>query len=439
MNKKAVSPIIATILLLILAVISSILLFGWYKETKTDLGIEITKKTNSGQIELLEVNNGILHIRNFGNEKQNIKSIEINDVDCDVSSFELFSGLNEIDIFSCVNEIETGYKKIFIKTKDEIIKDTLFIEGLYTFNPSTGFCDSSFRDSGNGSSSRPYLICDNNSLSNIGNGNTNYFLLVKNINLEGSSSNPWTPISNFAGNLEGGGFLINNLYVDTSGSYGGLFGKTERGSSIKNIGVKTLYIKSNQFSGGLAGTSSSSISNSYVVNINSIIFSNSRVGGFVGQSNSFISNSYVINTNSNISSDYSVSGGFIGYSYSYGSISNSYAINTNSNISGPYVGGFIGYSSQSSLSNLAVSWLGDSNSINGTTKEILLGYRNSEEISNFKYYNESPIIGDPLTTYGTNFSSEPNFYSNNVNTSFIYDNWDTSIWKFNTNDYPTLR
>ena len=437
MNKKAISPIIATILLLVLTIVSSTLLFTWYQGTQVDLQDGLNKKINTGQIKLLEIDTGILYIRNFGTENINIKSLEIDNVNCDISFFELTSGLNEIDIFSCVNEIETGYKKIFIKTKDEIVKDTLFIEKfIYINNPLTGFCDLNIRNLGNGSSSRPYLICDRNSLSNIGDGTTSYFLIVDDIDLEGSSSNPWDPITNFYGNFDGGGNVISNLYVNTGEQNGGLFGKTERGSSIKNIGVKTLYIKSNKNSGGLVGLSFSTISNSYVINIDSSI-SGLYSGGFVGDSFNNISNSYVINTDSSISGSL-YSGGLAGQ---FSTISNSYVINTDSTIySSNNAGGLVGRSS-SSISNSSVSWLGTSNLISGLPgyTGILKGYGNT--LTNSKYYKQSPIDGDPSeVNQGDKFSSKPKFNSNDGQTSFIYDTWDfINTWEFNTNDYPTLR
>ena len=456
MNKKAVSPIIATILIVIIVVIAGVglLNFGKDFQDKKQQQTDQLSSTFNKEIEIQKVIQKKISIKNKLKKNISISKLEINGVNCDIyeGKEELSTGINYIDLkyLDCSDELyNTGKKNLFIQIEDLILTDKFNLKEKsslpYTFNPSTGFCDSKFKDSGNGSSSNPHLICDRNSLSNIRNNLNLNFLLVKNIDLEGSSSNPWDPIGNtiesFAGNFNGSGFLISNLYVNTSGIYGGLFGVTSSGSSIKNIGVKTIYINSNGSSGGLVGKSFSTISNSYVINIDSIIFSVSSSGGLVGVSLlSPISNSYAINTNSNIySSSSSYSGGLVGV-YASSSISNSYAINNNSNISGPYVGGFIGYSSQTNILNSSVSWLGNSNSINGTTKEILLGFKSGGTLTNSKYYNESPIIGDPSTTYGTNFSSKPNFYTNNENTSFIYDNWDfIDTWKFNTNDYPTLR
>ena len=351
-------------------------------------------------------------------------------------------------------------KKLFIEIGDSVLTSNFKLKESviqpYVYNSLTEFCNLKYRESGNGSISNPHIICDNNSLSNIGDNNSlSYFLVVNDIDLEGSSSNKWDPINNFAGNFDGGGFLISNLYVDTTNIAGGLFGETLSGSSIKNIGVKTLYINSNNGIGGLVGDSKSTISNSYsitsnsifginvgglvgisyspisksyVINTDSNIDGSAFAGGLVGYSNSTISKSYVINTDSTINS--SSSGGFVGKSY--GSISKSYTVNINSNISSDnYAGGFIGITS--SLSKSAVSWLGDSNSISGKIEGgvyhygILKGLGTS--LNDFRYYNESSIDGDPITgnisvTLSTELTSKPNFYTNNENTSFIYNNWD---------------
>ena len=184
----------------------------------------------------------------------------------------------------------------------------------------------------------------------------------------------------------------------------------------------------------MVGLSKSTISNSHIINTDSRISSSFYAGSLVGYSSSSISNSYIINTDSRIySSDYT--GGLVGYSSS--SISNSYVINTDSTIAAlieGYSGGLAGYS-YSSISKSAVSWLG-TNSLGGTSKGILVIFRSP---TNSKYYIENSLNGD-LAGGESNFVSKPNFYTNNENTSFIYNNWDfTNTWKFNTNNYPTLR
>ena len=390
------------------------------------------------------------------NDIENICFLNLTNLEDNKYNFEIFS----IDTAGNQNQIKRSFT---IGTDDGTDDGT----NNGTNNGTNEFCDSTTEENGNGSSSNPYLICDKNSLSNVKNHLSSNFLVINDINLQGSETNKWDPINNFAGNFDGGGFLISNLYVNISGSYGGLFGITSSGSIIKNTGVKTLHIESNSDSGGLVGSSYSFISNSYVINTDSnisglynsgglvgssrstisdsyvlntdsIISSNSFNGGLVGSSfGSTILNSYVINNNLLISSNSDYSGGLIGYSSSL--IEHSYVINMDSTtlMSSGYSGGLGGYTSSSYVISSAVSWLGTSNSLSGTNKGIILG---NGKNTNSKYYEENPINGNPSKSNGYEFSSKPNFYTNNEQTSFIYDDWDfVNTWRFNTNDYPTLR
>jgi len=115
-------------------------------------------------------------------------------------------------------------------------------------------------------------------LSNIRNNLSGNYILMNNIDL--SAWGNWQPIGDattgFAGIFDGNGYAVKYMSVNikrTGTVYAGLFGYTNSGSAIKNLGVagsvvyaeslKNPYVADPSFAGGIVGYSASSISNCY--------------------------------------------------------------------------------------------------------------------------------------------------------------------------------
>ncbi|MCF7956836.1 MAG: hypothetical protein K9M57_00160 [Phycisphaerae bacterium] len=194
----------------------------------------------------------------------------------------------------------------------------------------------------------------------------------------------------YSGNFDGNGKTISNLTVNGT-SYCGLFGKTDSGSIIIDLGIENGSITgSGDYVGGLVGDNSyGNLSNCYssgTVTGEDHCYS---VGGLVGD-NSYgnLSNCYSSGTVN--SSGYYV-GGLVGY-ISSGSLSNCYSSGT-VNGSSYDVGGLVGYISSGSLSNCY-----SSGTVNGSFYSIgsLVGYNNSGSLINCYFY----IYGGPDNGYG---------------------------------------
>jgi len=147
----------------------------------------------------------------------------------------------------------------------------------------------------------------------------------------------------FKGTFDGNGHVITGLKINKESSdYQGLFGYTDTGSVIKNVGVEGCDVKGKSWVGGLAGCASS-ISNSYATG--TVSGTGGFVGGIAGYASS-ISNSYATG---NVSGTGDYVGGLAGRAN--GSIENSYATG---NVSGnSYVGGLAGYANNSITNSYA--------------------------------------------------------------------------------------
>lgn len=106
---------------------------------------------------------------------------------------------------------------------------------------------------------------------NVNNGedfNGVYFEMINDIALnadtsdyfswgESAPANIWTPIGSydnpFRGVLNGGGYAVSGIYIDTEDDYQGLFGFLGSGGKVENLGVIESYIAGADYVGTIAG------------------------------------------------------------------------------------------------------------------------------------------------------------------------------------------
>jgi hypothetical protein len=93
---------------------------------------------------------------------------------------------------------------------------------------------------GSGTIGDPYLISTPQDLYDIRSNLSAYFKLTKNIDLDGTVYDPWTPIgttsSPFQGHIDGDGKIVNGLYINTFGDWRGFIGYARYGFSISKLG-----------------------------------------------------------------------------------------------------------------------------------------------------------------------------------------------------------
>ncbi|MCQ2975810.1 MAG: hypothetical protein MJ211_13495, partial [Bacteroidales bacterium] len=157
--------------------------------------------------------------------------------------------------------------------------------------------------SGYGTEDNPYLITNYDELLwfakyvNDGNNSANAKLtnnIVVNtlefdsngeIVTKGKNYSEWIPIGTetqmFKGTFDGAGYIISGLYFnDDEVSNAGLFGKSTKNGSIKNVGVVDSYIKGKNHVGGIVGHNGNcTVSNVFST---STVEGSECVGGIVG-------------------------------------------------------------------------------------------------------------------------------------------------------------
>ncbi len=166
------------------------------------------------------------------------------------------------------------------------------------------------------------------------------YVLANNIDASATASSGFTPIGNsttpFSGRLNGFGYAINQLTIDTSSADdAGLFGYTSNGA-ISNARLNNVSVTGGHNIGGLVGNNNyTPISNSYSTGV---VDGYNNQGGLIGRnSNATIANSY--SDVDLFTYDYSYIGGLVGFN-EYGAISNSHT--TGDVLGYSYTGGLVG-------------------------------------------------------------------------------------------------
>jgi hypothetical protein len=227
------------------------------------------------------------------------------------------------------------------------------------------------------------------------------YVLGANIDAATTITSGFTPVGSattpFSGTFDGLGHSILNLNAYWFGAANniGLFGYTNTGSIIQNIGLVGAYVTGVTNVGGLVGYSKGVIRNSYVTG--NVAGTGNNVGGLVGYTSNTISNSYAT---SGVSGSAWV-GGLVGQTT--GSISTSYATGnvassaTFVNSVNGFVGGLVGYSTAAISDSYA------SGSVNGINQATggLAGYI-SNTVSNSYATGDVTGAGNVGGLAGTN-------------------------------------
>ena len=471
-NKDGVSSVIATVFIILLSILGVVILFNLILPSiKTNLDdvssdkVDISIETDGGYTVWDETNKLV---------KVQIKRGQDN-LSLDALHFKFFKGGNSLNQ-SSEDVPLSGQSKTYSFTlgdfgKPELVTVSPIVGG--TENPissqgEVGELAKSGRRLGDGAVSSSdvdnsvyvvdncfgdsdsdgfWEICTCNDLQRVG---LDSLTLSKNYTLQNNidcsetinwnSGKGFKPLGTdslpFKNIFDGNGKIIKNLYIYRLQEDNiGLFGKIFNNSLIENIGLTGVNITGEINVGSLVGFQRD-YSNVEEVYSTGEVKGTSNVGGLIGsqQVTSFLSNSYFVG---NVNGESSV-GGLIGSQQITSFLSNSYFVgNVNGESS---VGGLIG--TQQDHSDISYSYFVGNLTGNDYTGS-LVGFQ--EYFSNIydSYWNN--ISSNPEVCLGSNAcwdctavqDNEDYFYDNSNEPMNSY--WDfTSIWKENSEDFPSL-
>ncbi len=435
-KRKAIEPLIATILLVVIAVILVTIVLTWGKEFSTS---SLDKTNNFGELKASDATHFVYPksasqgIVQFTYSPPTQISQDINITHYRVLNIPEMTepiALEEPVVLSpSLNVLELPCLYEYSTTTPDLTIQLITAENTY-IDIKTKDQGMVCSPGGDGKENGPIIICNAEDLNNLRNDLGASYALGKDIDLKCFSrqdENGWEPIGTseklFQGIFDGDGYTISNLYINRSNTDDvGLFGYTDNLSEIQNLIIKDFNITGQINVGGLVGYNKGNISTCSAKNYN---FGTSNVGGLVGYNDGNIYTSY---TKGEISSGVYV-GGLVGLNYGY--IHDSYSEATASGTIG--IGGLVGYNRQSINYSYSIGRVSGNQSVGG-----LVGKRDTlgASVTNFSYWDLD--TSERLTSSGGSGKT-----TTQMKTQSTFTGWDFSnIWAIDSstnNGYPYLR
>ena len=145
--------------------------------------------------------------------------------------------------------------------------------------------------------------------------------------------------SGFAGDFEGNGYEIRNLYIKSTNSVRGLFTSINSGAEVRNLGLLNVNVSGGTGGGTLAGGNFGSVSGCHASGLVTDS-GGGRKGGLLGSNSGMVTDCYA-NVNIDATMGDTTFGGLIGLNQRNGSVTRCYATG-NLDGSGDKFGGLIG-------------------------------------------------------------------------------------------------
>lgn len=148
-KKKAVSPVLVMILLLLASVLIYSQVAGWFQGFKSDFEVGINSEDFYRTVEVEKIDGTSIYVRNDFRDNLGIESIKIGGVECNIGNTNLSKGLQTLDVGNCTAGLQniTAYDVVLVtshgvKQEKEIIRNV--IEDLFLVSFSSGACPSGY-------------------------------------------------------------------------------------------------------------------------------------------------------------------------------------------------------------------------------------------------------------------------------------------------------
>jgi len=127
-SKKALGPVVATALLLVVAVVAIVGFNTWFVDYSSKTFVDVENRDNSGEaLEIKTISGTTLYVKNSVEDNLSITSFEIGDNDCGISE-PLSLGMNEIDVSGCLDESNLGESDVVLITEKNVVEKDLYLK-----------------------------------------------------------------------------------------------------------------------------------------------------------------------------------------------------------------------------------------------------------------------------------------------------------------------
>lgn len=130
LNKKAISPVIATALLLVVCVVAVVGFQNWYQIYSSEMFSDLeVQSSNYNVVGIETVIGDTLYVKSGSENNLTISKLEIDGVECQLNT-HLSLGMNELDVSDCVGSITTSTPDIVLITENNIIEKKVYVDNI---------------------------------------------------------------------------------------------------------------------------------------------------------------------------------------------------------------------------------------------------------------------------------------------------------------------
>lgn len=127
MDKRALTPVITLLLLLLLTSVAFFSFQIWYNIYSDDLITKYTSQISDAKINIVELNSSALTVRNFGTVNLSYTNIKIETTLCNISGVIESLNLNYINLNSCFSGSKGEIKQVFIYSESDFYTQRMVV------------------------------------------------------------------------------------------------------------------------------------------------------------------------------------------------------------------------------------------------------------------------------------------------------------------------
>jgi formylglycine-generating enzyme required for sulfatase activity len=147
-NFKAISPVVATALLLVVAVVAVVGFQGWFDTFQSSLFGDVELDSNSAADSTLSIEGVIgntLYVKNNIADNLSIVSLKIDDDLCNLSGQDNLSlNVDELDISSCLDNLSSSSVDVVLITSNQVVEKKVFLKNVNIVESGSGGGSESF-------------------------------------------------------------------------------------------------------------------------------------------------------------------------------------------------------------------------------------------------------------------------------------------------------
>ncbi|MDA3854840.1 MAG: hypothetical protein PF569_01180 [Candidatus Woesearchaeota archaeon] len=139
LNKKAISPVVAIALLLVVSVVAVVGFQNWYQSYSSEMFSDLETESNSNEkLDIQTVIGNTLYVVSGSSSNVTLNKLQIGGIDCTIDK-NLSNGMNEINVSSCLGNVSDSTPEIMIMTEDRIVKESVYLEDIVLNSNSIDF------------------------------------------------------------------------------------------------------------------------------------------------------------------------------------------------------------------------------------------------------------------------------------------------------------